>query len=243
MSKAFTDLTAALRRLDLSLPQQKVFLSLVQAGPAAARIIAARTNLTRPSVYDQLKVLRQVGLVNEIMRDGKALFAATDLSYIDNLLQDKIERIERSRLSLATSLSDLRMSAQTVSPKIRFFEGSEEVKNILKDVLWNAPKQLTIVWPSEVMATVYDSAYLTWFAERLLAHGHTLTLYASPGHPFLRSSKSLKNGTYHTLSRRDRPPMATISYGTRTAHISSPREAFGFIVESQEYAEVISRSY
>lgn len=238
MSKALSDLTAALRRLDLSSPQQTVFLSLIQDGPATARVIAARTGLTRPSVYDQLKVLRQVGLVNELMRDNKTNFAATDLTHIDNLLQDKIERIERSRTSLATSLPNLVGSAQTVSPKIRFFEGSEEVKNILKDVLWNAPKHITIIWPSESMSEVFDTAYLAWFAERLQTHGYHLTLFATSGHPFSMSSKSAPLATYHKLSKRDTPAMATITYGTRTAHISSPTEAFGFIVESNEYTKL-----
>jgi DNA-binding transcriptional ArsR family regulator len=241
MSTALTNLTAALRRLDLSAPQQTVFLSLVQDGPATARVIAARTGLTRPSVYDQLKVLRQVGLVNELMRESKTNFAATDLTHIDNLLQDKIERIERSRVSLATSLPDLLDSAQTVSPKIRFFEGSEEIKNILKDVLWNAPKHITITWPSETMTEVFDAAYLTWFAERLQAHGYQLTLSATPGHPFFVTTKSSASCTFHKLTKRDTPTMATITYGTRTAHISSPREAFGFIVESQEYAKIAIR--
>lgn len=231
MSQPIKDLTAALRRLDLSDPQQTIFLSLVQEGPGSARTLAARTSLTRPSVYDQLKTLRQIGLVNELMIDGKTNFAATDLAHVDNLLQDKIERIERSRESLAASLPDLATAAQTVTPKIRFFEGGEEVKNILKDVLWNAPKNIDIVWPSNTMAEVFDAAYLQWFAERLQAHDYNITLHATTDHPFQVTK-------YKKLTLSQTPTMATIHYGTRTAHISSPTEAFGFIVESGEYARL-----
>lgn len=230
------DLTAALRRLELSDPQQTVFLSLVQEGPGTARTLTARTGLTRPSVYDQLRALRQTGLVNELMIDSKTHFAATDLSHIDNLLADKVERIERSRLSLAAALSDLIAGAKTVTPKIRFFEGSEEVKNILKDVLWNAPKHIDITWPSDTMAEVYDVAYLGWFAERLAVHQHIITLHASPGHPFFKQPSDAPHITYKKLASDKPPTMATIRYGTRTAHISSPTESFGFIVESMEYA-------
>lgn len=238
MSKSLSDLTSALRRLELSSPQQTVFLSLVQDGPATARVISARTGLTRPSVYDQLKALRQVGLVSELMRDSKTNFAATDLIHIDNLLQDKIERIERSRVSLVAALPDLASTAQTVNPKIRFFEGTEEIKNILKDVLWNAPKDISIIWPSASMADVFDAAYLQWFAERLKVHSFRITLAATPGHPFFVSPKSASHCTYHKLAKRNQPTMATITYGIRTAHISSPTESFGFIVESQEYTKI-----
>jgi len=233
MSQPIKDLTAALRRLNLSQPQQTIFLSLVQEGPGSARTLSMRTTLTRPSVYDQLKSLRQVGLVNELMIDGKTNFAATDLAHVDNLLSDQIDRIERSRESLAAALPNLATTAKTISPKIRFFEGSAEIKNILKDVLWNAPKHIDITWPSDTMNKVFDVAYLEWFAERLQTHGHSVTLHATPGHPFGAS-----NITYKKISPDKAPPMATIHYGNRTAHISSPTEAFGFIVESSEYANL-----
>ena len=233
MSQPIKDLTAALRRLNLSQPQQTIFLSLVQEGPGSARTLSMRTALTRPSVYDQLKTLRQTGLVNELMIDGKTNFAATDLAHVDNLLSDQIDRIERSRESLAAALPNLAATAQTVSPKIKFFEGSEEIKNILKDVLWNAPKHIDITWPSDTMNKVFDVAYLEWFAERLQKHGHSVTLHATPGHPF-----AVSNITYKKISPDKAPPMATIHYSNRTAHISSPTEAFGFIVESSEYEKL-----
>jgi len=233
MSQPIKDLTAALRRLNLSQPQQTIFLSLVQEGPGSARTLSMRTALTRPSVYDQLKSLRQVGLVNELMIDGKTNFAATDLAHVDNLLSDQIDRIERSRESLAAALPNLATTAKTISPKIRFFEGSAEMKNILKDVLWNAPKHIDITWPSDTMNKVFDEAYLEWFAERLQKHGHSVTLHATPGHPF-----ETPNVTYKKISSDKTPLMTTIHYGNRTAHISSPTEAFGFIVESSEYANL-----
>jgi len=233
MSQPIKDLTAALRRLNLSEPQQTVFLSLVQEGPGSARTLSMRTTLTRPSVYDQLKTLRQIGLVNELMIDSKTNFAATDLAHVDNLLSDQVDRIERSRESLAAALPLLATTAQTVSPKIKFFEGSAEVKNILKDVLWNASGHIEITWPSGTMNKVFDAAYLQWFAQRLQAHGNSLKLHATPGHPF-----GAANTTYQKISPDKEPAMATIHYGNRTAHISSPTEAFGFIVESSEYANL-----
>ena len=233
MSQPIKDLTAALRRLNLSQPQQTIFLSLVQEGPGSARTLSMRTALTRPSVYDQLKSLRQVGLVNELMIDGKTNFAATDLAHVDNLLSDQIDRIERSRESLAAALPNLATTAKTISPKIRFCEGSAEMKNILKDVLWNAPKHIDVTWPSDTMNKVFDEAYLEWFAERLQTHNHNVTLHATPGHPF-----GAADITYKKITPDKAPHMATIHYGNRTTHISSPTEAFGFIVESSEYADL-----
>lgn len=230
MTNPLHDLTAALRRLGLSTNQQAVYLSLLQEGTATARTIASRTTITRPSVYDQLKALRVHGLVVELEKEGKTHFATTDIRQLDLLLADKIERIQRSRASLSTSLPTLLETFESVQPKIRFFEGSQEVKNILKDVLWNTPKSLTISWPSASMGGVFDAAYLSWFAERLAAQKVSLTLTAEKGHPF--TGCILKK--FSTL--KSKSSMATIRYGNRVAHISSPKEAYGFIVESAEYA-------
>jgi hypothetical protein len=60
-----------------------------------------------------------------------------------------------------------------------------------------------------------------------------VTLHATPGHPF-----ETPNVTYKKISLDKTPSMTTIHYGNRTAHISSPTEAFGFIVESSEYANL-----
>jgi sugar-specific transcriptional regulator TrmB len=91
---------AALRRLELSDSEQAIYVSLLREGRATARVLAARTGVTRPSVYDQLKSLIELGLVVELDIDGKANFAAADIKYLDALLADRIDRLTQSRASL-----------------------------------------------------------------------------------------------------------------------------------------------
>ena len=65
-------ISAALRRLDMSDSEQAIYLSLLREGRATARLLADRTGLTRPSVYDQLKKLIALNLVVELDVEGKA---------------------------------------------------------------------------------------------------------------------------------------------------------------------------
>ena len=53
---------------------REVYIDLVEHGGAPARLIATRLSMTRPSVYDQLKILMKFGLVVEKDRDGKTIF-------------------------------------------------------------------------------------------------------------------------------------------------------------------------
>jgi sugar-specific transcriptional regulator TrmB len=54
-----------LHELNLPLQAQKIFTSLLEKGPSTARLVAERLGIPRPSVYDNIKILIQHGLVSE----------------------------------------------------------------------------------------------------------------------------------------------------------------------------------
>ncbi|MBY0537874.1 hypothetical protein K2P47_00560 [Patescibacteria group bacterium] len=233
------NISSALRRLDLSDFQQTIYLSLLTEGKAPARILAARTGMTRPSVYDQLKSLIALNLVVELDIDGKAEFAAADIKYLDALLEDKIDRLNQSRAFLSEALPSLADSLHTVTPKLRFFEGSDGVKQLLKDIMWHDTTTLQVIWPEQKMNQVFDELFLKWFDERRLKRQLTIesvwvsnakkvsdTLFTSGAHDARRVLQKEKNIA-----------MGTIIYDSKVAFISSHAEAFGFIVESNEFAQ------
>jgi sugar-specific transcriptional regulator TrmB len=230
---------AALRRLELSNNEQAIYLSLLREGQASARVLAARTAITRPSVYDQLKALIALGLVVELAIDGKALFAAADIKYLDALLVDRIDRLTQSRESLAESLSELQVSLETVTPKLRFFEGGEGIKQLLKDIMWHDKIALQIIWPVTAMNEVFDSAFLRWFDERRQKRQLQVQVLWPSGTKISAQTlfTSGEKDSGHILAKGFAIPMASIIYGNKVASISSSAEAFGFIVESKEFAE------
>jgi len=233
------NISSALRRLDLSDFQQSIYLSLLTEGQAPARILAARTSMTRPSVYDQLKSLIALNLVVELDIEGKAEFAAADIKYLDALLGDKIDRLEQSRTFLAEALPTLTDSLHTVTPKLRFFEGGEGVKQLLKDIMWHDKTTLQIIWPEKKMNQVFDPLFLAWFDERRLARKlDAQVLWVSDAKKvntdlFTAGAKDQQK----LIAKEKTIVMSTIIYDNKVAHISSHTEAFGFIVESAEYAQ------
>lgn len=230
-------ISSALRRLDLSDFQQTIYLSLLTEGQATARTLAARTGMTRPSVYDQLKSLIALNLVVELDIDGKAEFAAADIKYLDALLEDKIDRLEQSRAFLSEALPSLIDSLHTVTPKVRFFEGSDGVKQLLKDIMWHDKSTLQVLWPADKMNQVFDNLFLKWFDERRLKRQLTIeSLWVSDTKNI---SDTLFTAGTHDARRvlKKNISMGTIIYDSKVAFISSHAEAFGFIVESNEFAQ------
>lgn len=229
---------SALRRLNLSDNEQTVYLSLLSSGATTARVLSSRTGITRPSVYDQLKTLREVNLIVELEVENKTHFAASDIKHLNALLEDKIDRLEQSRDFLVEALPSLRDSLETVDPKIRFFEGEEGAKQLLKDIMWHGDITMQIYWSHEKMNELFDKKFLEWFDTRRCKRN--LSIHSLWPHNTHRSDMGLFNtlpgDTQKKLIKCTPSDMSYIIYDKKVAFISSTTEAFGHIVESTEFS-------
>lgn len=235
MTQPIEKVRSALRRLNLSDAQQTIYLSLLREGRATARILAARTGITRPSVYDQLKTLRRLGLIVELDIENKSHFAASDLTHLDALLEDQIDRISQSREFLKEALPSLIESLETVTPKIRFFEGADGCKQILKDVMWHNDTTLKIIWARGSFEDVFDNTFLTWFDERRVKRNLRASLLLTK-----KTTKLFTNSDdqQRLLPTDTQSKMTSIIFDTKVAFISSIAESYGFIVESKEFTQL-----
>lgn len=233
---------AILEELGLLPAARAVYLSLLRDGEATARVIAKRTGITRPSVYDQVHDLRNKGLVVERDRDGKTYFGATDVRQVSTLLEDRMERLDMGKQLLAKSLDTLLAEGHTVQPKIRFFEGREGVQQMMKDILWYDNIALAICWPYQHVVNVLGGEYLEWFnKKRVTRHIGVRTIWTD-------AERALKDHVFtgaDTLVQRryakkgQRFAMAYLVYEDNVLFVSSAKEAFGFHVQSHEFAELM----
>ncbi|MCA9354288.1 MAG: ArsR family transcriptional regulator [Candidatus Kaiserbacteria bacterium] len=234
-------LTTILGLLGLATPEQTIYLSLLREGQSTARMLAARTSITRPSVYDQLKLLRGKGLVVELDIDGKTYFSPTNPEQLIVLMDEQLDELEYGRATLKQNLPALLSSLDLVQPKVRFFEGRDGVQQLMKDMLWHNDIELQICWPHDAMLTVLGSDFLQWFNERRQKRHITLkTIWP-------QSNKKQATQTFTTdasdverryLSSIPTDGMGYIIYANKVMFISSSKEAFGFVVDSAEFASL-----
>jgi len=234
-------ISAALRRLDMSEAEQSVYISLLRDGRATARLLADRTGLTRPSVYDQIKKLLALNIVVELSIDGKAYFAAADIKYLESLLTDRIDRLEQSRASLLAALPDIQSGFDTVVPKIRFYEGEDGMKQILKDMMWHEGVTVEAVWNDVEMRAVFDTAFLEWWNTRRIARQIRINwIVPNESEKYTPLFYTADLDTIISAKMQTLPKMTRLVYAHKVVCISSNNEAFGCIVESQEFAQLES---
>lgn len=217
---------------------QEVYISLLEQGEATARVIAHRTNITRTSVYDHIKTLDTYGLVTERLIENTATFAISDVRRLSALLDDRMDRLAARKQALEKNMESLIRKSATVQPKIRYFEGEEGAKQLLKDILWYDDIPLSLYWPYEQMLDLLGAKFLLWFNERRKVRNIPIrTIW--PAAKEKKTTPIFDDGAdveRRFLSRKDAPTMGYVIYDQKVAFISSGKESFGFIVESAEFA-------
>ncbi len=218
---------------------QEIYLALLANGKATARTLSHRTGVTRTSVYDYIKILRAKGLVVERSIEGTTLFEIGDARQLSILLDGQAEELHAQQDFLAKNLTTLIDKSQSLQPKVRFFEGQDGVKQLLKDILWHDDTTLYLYWPYEDMLDFLGEDFLLWFSARRKTHN--IPIKTIWGHPTGKIKESIfaddgKDVERRYLIQKKVSSMGYIIYDNKVAFMSSCKESFGFIVESVEFA-------
>lgn len=120
----------ALKELNLSDKEVKVYLSLLMLGQSAVNDVAKKANLNRVSTYDILKALLEKGFVSYVIISGVKHFEAVEPSKFLDSLKEKQEKIEAVLPELEAAKSSL-----TKKPQIEMYEEINGLKSIFNDIL------------------------------------------------------------------------------------------------------------
>lgn len=229
-------LEVILKQLGLGEQTAEVYQYLLTQKKAPARQIADALSISRPSVYDHLKVLMKEGLVIERDIENKKYFSPDDPKKVVLLLQEKSRAISEGKAAFEKMLPHLGHAQDGVDPKIKFYAGKEGFRQVLTDVLVNAPKELCALWPVTDMTQVVGEEYLQSFTKRRLREGIRVRAIWPP-------QKSKKQLIIPAEKTRHAPKgtewrMGSLIYGDKVSFIASREESFCFTVTSRDFAEL-----
>jgi len=225
----------------------KVYKRLLELGSASARQLAENVGMPRPSVYDHLNLLLEDGLIVGEDEDGKKLFKIGDTQQLKRLIKGKIEALEIESKNIDQYLPA--KEGKVAEPKIRHFRGREQVGKILNDLYWYENTEILSIWPMKEMLEVLGDEYLDNFNRKRIRNNNRLKIIWAKdkvvdidSHPFLGT------GEKHLRDLRIGPMditwnMGHLIYEDKVAFVSSHKEAFGFIVQSADFAELMRAQF
>jgi sugar-specific transcriptional regulator TrmB len=236
--------TQDLEKIGLTDKKAKVYLAVLEIGQATVIQIARKTLIKRTTIYDILNDLVSQGYVSEIKKGNKNYILAEDPQILIKSFERRLEEVK----DLAPSLFKM-FESVTSRPQIRFYEGVEGIRHLLEESLSTKNKEVSYWGPADNMIEILGNVYIEkWLKRRIKAgiqtHG-LLTENAPRGSkPYLRSDKSALREV-RWLSTKTIFDGILWLYDNKVMYISSAKDSFGFIIESNNFTEfmkVIFRS-
>ena len=233
--------------LGIKKEETETYLALLESGPITVGKLAQKTGKPRPSLYGFLKKLQEKGLVTESSKFGAKSFMAEPPEKVNLLFQQQIDDLQKNQADYRNILPELKKNkvSQASSPKLKLYEGEDALKGILRDVLIYSEKEFLTFWPPKPMIEVISSEFFKYFQDKKIEKDiFARALWPirqkvdSEEYPWLRSDPKQKREIRFFPKEIDFS-MGFMIYGNKVAFISSKKENFGFIIESQEFTEML----
>lgn len=235
--------------LRLPLNSQKIFSVLIEKGPSNARMLSERLDIPRPSIYDNLKILISKGLVTERMEENKKVFCVDDIKNIPLLLQEKIKGLQSEKENIEKILPSLLKQTSFFEPKIRFYSGHEGLQQIMNQAIFHHNTETIIMWPMSEMIKVLGKEFLSDLNIKRIKRNISIRgIWPKDKKVNLKEYPFLGIGAGHLREIRFAPKgmtwdMGYWMYEDKVAFISSQKEAFGFVVHSRDFCNLIKAQF
>ena len=224
----------ALVGLGLTPKEARFYVAALELGQAPVREIARTAKISRTNAYDVLARLVEQGLVAfaEGLPGQNRLVTA---QRPDHLL-DMIEHRRNLALDVLPELKLLHNRSRS-TPRVRYYEGLDGIKNVLNETLGCANKQLLGILSMRDLYEVPGREWMDDQVRRRIEAGVYLCAIRSPErdlHDLWPDSPEDLRELRHAPSGRIFN-MTTYIYDDKVAIISSRREHFAMTIESADF--------
>ncbi len=157
------DLTLQLRLLGLNRSEITVYLFLLENGLTTPPNVSRGTKIARTNCYNILESLTTKGLIEEQIQGKRKAYISCDPDALLRTLDKKRETVQQI-------LPDLRglYTTQKNKPKIRFFDGTEQIKEIYRLSL-NSQKVLGLGFTEHLNNLMPE--FYEWYLHELQSRG------------------------------------------------------------------------
>lgn len=233
------DNISLLRELGLNEKVAKVYLAILELGSSTILPISQKSGVKRTSIYNFIEELITLGFVTKSVLRGRAHFQASPPQKIVDLQKSRLKHAEQALPELMGLFNAL-----PSKPRVTYFEGKEQMKNIVKEEL-NCKREACYIWPgSETTEMVGGASFMNEIDRERIAkkiqirsirtHSPAENLYelSKNGPKFLREIRF--GSDYHSA-------MGMGLYDTgKVSFFGSALEPFGLLIESVELFEMLS---
>lgn len=145
------ELNKVLKIFGLNERQANLYLTILQLGSASAYKISKKTKIPGATCYEILDSLKELGLVSVFRKKQIKYFTAEDPKKIVNRAKENIQVFEEALPEFNAMYRTLKFQ-----PSVRFYEGEEGMKMILKEMLEEADEILSLSSADDLFEVLGD---------------------------------------------------------------------------------------
>lgn len=212
-----------LREAGLTENESKVYLALVDLGPALAGQIARETGLHRRTVYDSVEMLIEKGLVGYIINNNRKLFQASNPNRL-------LEIIKEKQNILLPFVEELQQKYHTTkeAEETNFFRGKEGLKTVFEEQLES--KEILILGASPKAYEILQF-YFKWYDKARKEKKIKARIIATD-----KRMKRIPLAEIKYLPEKYSNPVAVNIYNDKTAIILWAKEPVAIVIKNKEIA-------
>lgn len=220
------------KKLGFSDKTARIYLTLITLGPTSVRNLAKKTEFNRGTVYDGLKWLKEMGVVNYYEKESKQFFVAEDPDKLYDLVNKQTEQLQEVGKKMKDTVLELKSVYDKGGerPLAKYYEKGE-IRKILEQVLSRCEESGEMVYRVYSDADIRDYLYdgFQSFSDARIAKGIKVKAIAIGGGGELRGLDERK-----WLSIKKDFPTYIIIYPGSTAYISlnSQGDLVGVVIEN-----------
>jgi sugar-specific transcriptional regulator TrmB len=220
------------KKLGFSDKTARIYLTLITLGPTSVRNLAKKTEFNRGTVYDGLKWLKDMGVVNYYEKESKQFFVAEDPDKLYDLVNRQTEQLQEVSKRMKDTVLELKSVYDKGGerPLARYYEKGE-IRKILEQVLSRCEESGELVYRVYSDADIRDYLYdgFESFSDARIAKGIKVKAIAIGGGGELRGLDERK-----WLNIKKDSPTYIIIYPGSTAYISlnSQGDLVGVVIEN-----------
>lgn len=160
-----------LRNLGLSENEARVYLAMLELGPATMLQISTKAEINRPTAYVQIERLKKLGLASTQTKGKKQFFIAEDPHQLLSVIEEERKAAEQKKEELAKFLPELEalFRLSDSKPQVRFFEGREGLLRMQEEFLSVQSKEIFSISPIDDITDAFPNRATASYTNKRVA--------------------------------------------------------------------------
>lgn len=228
--------------------EKEIFKICFESDGIGATEIAKKIGINRTSAYDFLDNLVKAGLIIESQKQGVKMFYAEKPEKIGFLIEEKQKEISQAKTAIKDLQAEFYLKKISTRPKLQIYEGREELRQMMRDMLLYRDITIRAFWPvKDIIKVLGEDFYKEFHRKRIERNIGIKVIWPAEQagvakNNFLENTEKLKREARIAPKNIDFKLGYTI-YGNMVRFISSPKENYGFLIESQEMADTMKKQF